>query len=137
MIEDLLDSHPRNIVRLILPRLVHDPLGADDPYVTAGEAAGPVARQTDVWSPTRSRGSTSTSTATAEHHVCGLVGALELRKRDSGVVLPHEDVIPAIVADRLAMMVAAQANLEPILLVYDGDRAASDVHRAGPGQPTR
>ncbi len=47
------------------------------------------------WSPTRSRASTSTSTATAEHQVCGLVGALELRKRDSGVILPHEGRDPS------------------------------------------
>ena len=42
------------------------------------------------------------------------------------MVLPHEDVIPAIVADRLAMMANAQANLEPILLVYDGDGATAE-----------
>lgn len=59
--------------------------------------------------------------------VCGIVGALDLRTRDTGVVLPHEDVIPGIVADRLAMMSASRANLEPILLVYDGAGSVNDV----------
>ncbi len=125
MIEDLLESHPRNIVRLILPRLVHDPLGADDPYVTAGKRLARWRRQTTLVTDPEP-GLYVYEYGDAEHQVCGVVGALELRKRDSGVVLPHEGVIPAIVADRLAMVVAAQANLEPILLVYDGDRAASE-----------
>ena len=52
------------------------------------------------------------------------------------MVLPHEDVIPAIVADRLAMMANAKANLEPILLVYDGDGATDEViARTRAGEP--
>jgi uncharacterized protein (DUF1015 family) len=125
MIEDLLASHPRNIVRLILPRLVHEPLGADDPYVTAGKRLARWRRQTTLVTDPEP-GLYVYEYGDAAHHVCGIVGALELRKRDSRVILPHEGVIPAIVADRLAMMVAAQANLEPILLVYDGDRSASE-----------
>jgi len=50
----------------------------------------------------------------------GLLAAVELRDPDAGVVLPHEDVMPGPVADRLELMRATQANLEPILLVYDG-----------------
>jgi uncharacterized protein (DUF1015 family) len=135
MIEDLLASHPRNIVRLILPRLVHEPLGADDPYVTAGKRLARWRRQTTLVTDPEP-GLYVYEYGAADHHVCGIVGSLELHRRDSGVILPHEDVIPAIVADRLAMMVAARANLEPILLVYDGDQAASDsIARAREGTP--
>lgn len=55
----------------------------------------------------------------------GLVGALELRDPADGVVLPHENTMAGPVADRLALMTATQANVEPIYLVYDGGGAAS------------
>ena len=57
----------------------------------------------------------------------GLVGAVELRDPDAGVILPHENTMAGPVADRLALMTATEANLEPIYLVYDGGGAASDV----------
>ena len=84
-----------------------------------------MARHSTPSSPIPSRGCTSTSTATRAPGRAGSIGALELGKRNRDMILPHEDVIPAIVADRLAMTVAAPANLEPILLVYDGDKATS------------
>ncbi|MEJ7629491.1 MAG: DUF1015 domain-containing protein [Nocardioidaceae bacterium] len=124
MIEDLLASHPRNIVRLILPRLVHEPLAADDPYIAAAKRLARWRRQTTLLTDSEP-GLYVYEYGDAAHRVCGIVAAVELHKPDSGVILPHEGVIPAIVADRLAMMVAARANLEPILLVYDGDETAS------------
>ncbi len=57
----------------------------------------------------------------------GLIGALKLPKDDSGPVLPHEDVVDAVVADRRALMHALGANPEPILLTYEGDGPASDL----------
>lgn len=50
----------------------------------------------------------------------GVIGALELRDPADGVVVPHEDVFAAAVADRLALMIATDAQLEPILLTADG-----------------
>ena len=50
----------------------------------------------------------------------GLLAAVGLRDPADRVVLPHEDVMPGPVADRLELMRATAANLEPILLVYDG-----------------
>ncbi len=126
MIESLLQSHPRNIVRLVLPRLVHEPLGSDDPYVTAARRLARWRAQT-VFVTEREPGLYVYEYGDATHRVCGLIGALQLPESSERVVLPHEDVIPAIVADRLAMVVAAPANLEPILLVYDGDPAASEA----------
>jgi uncharacterized protein (DUF1015 family) len=50
----------------------------------------------------------------------GLIGALRLTPPSDGVVLPHEDVMPEVVADRAALMRATAANLEPLLLSYRG-----------------
>jgi len=50
----------------------------------------------------------------------GLLAAVGLRDPSDGVILPHEDVMPGPVADRLELMRATSANLEPILLAYDG-----------------
>jgi uncharacterized protein (DUF1015 family) len=57
----------------------------------------------------------------------GLLGAVELRDPRDGVILPHENTMAGPVADRLALMEATQANVEPIYLVYDGGGAASTI----------
>jgi uncharacterized protein (DUF1015 family) len=66
----------------------------------------------------------------------GLLAAVELRDPGDHVVLPHEDVMPGPVADRLELMRATGANLEPILLVYDGggetDTVIDEVTRGAP-----
>ncbi|MCK8436350.1 DUF1015 domain-containing protein [Streptomyces sp. D2-8] len=51
----------------------------------------------------------------------GIIGALRVADPDEQVVLPHEDVMPHIVADRAALMRATSANLEPLLLTYRGN----------------
>lgn len=50
----------------------------------------------------------------------GLIGDVCLADPAQGIVLPHEDVMPGPVADRLALMGTTQANLEPIFLLYNG-----------------
>ncbi|MEU0674040.1 DUF1015 domain-containing protein [Streptomyces sp. NPDC006172] len=57
----------------------------------------------------------------------GLIGALRVSEPSAGVVLPHEDVMPHVVADRAALMRATYANLEPLLLTYHGDGTTADV----------
>lgn len=66
----------------------------------------------------------------------GMIAAVDLRDPAERVVLPHEDVMPGPVADRLELMRATDANLEPILLVVDGaaETAATVDHVAG-GEP--
>lgn len=63
----------------------------------------------------------------------GLIGAVELRPYDDGVILPHENTMAGPVADRLALMDATDANLEAIYLVYDGGGAASEATAHVPG----
>ncbi|MEV0631761.1 DUF1015 domain-containing protein [Nonomuraea wenchangensis] len=50
----------------------------------------------------------------------GLIGDVALTDPGQHVILPHEDVMPGPIADRLALMSTTQANLEPIFLLYDG-----------------
>ena len=59
----------------------------------------------------------------------GLVGAVELRDPDDGVILPHENTMAGPVADRLELMTATDSDLEPIYLVYDGGGPASSIAR--------
>lgn len=55
----------------------------------------------------------------------GIIGALHLSEPSEGVVLPHEDVMPHVVADRAGLMRATSANLEPLLLTYRGNGSAA------------
>ncbi|MFI7612017.1 DUF1015 family protein [Nonomuraea terrae] len=50
----------------------------------------------------------------------GLIGDVGLVDPGEHIVLPHEDVVPGPIADRLALMSTTQANLEPIFLLYEG-----------------
>lgn len=60
----------------------------------------------------------------------GLFGAVVWQPLDAGVILPHENVRPGPVEDRLALMRSMQANPEPIFLLYDGGGAASEISAA-------
>ena len=57
----------------------------------------------------------------------GVIGALRLSEPSDGVVLPHEDVMPHVVAERADLMRATSANLEPLLLSYRGNGSAADT----------
>ncbi len=54
----------------------------------------------------------------------GFIGAVALRDPAELVILPHEYTMPGPVADRLELMRAGEANIEPIFLMYEGGRAA-------------
>lgn len=71
----------------------------------------------------------------------GLIGGLGLCEPEAGVVLPHEDVLPGLVEDRLRLVSALRANLEPILLGYRGGpgpaQVIEDVAAGDPVQSVR
>jgi uncharacterized protein (DUF1015 family) len=132
----LRSTAPHNVVRLILPRDTNPGAGLDQTgrYRQAGE----------LFRGWRAESVLVTDAAPALYvyeqagavRQRGLIGALGLREPEERVVLPHEDVQPGPVADRLALMEACEANLEPILLVYDGGGAASSVvERTASGAP--
>lgn len=126
MVEELLNKHPHNIVRLIVPRMTNDPVGSANPYARAAKQLRRW-REHEVLLTDPEAALYVYEYGDAHYRVCGLVGALDLRKRTARVISPHEGVIPDIVADRLAMMTAARANLEPILLIYDGAGSTSGI----------
>ncbi len=123
--QELLAADPQNAVAVVLPRS----LAGENPYLAA-------ARRLDEWSATGLFAVDARPALyiyeirTADGGVTrGLLGAVELRDAADGVILPHEDTMAGPVADRLALMRATEANLEPIYLVYDGGGAASHVVR--------
>ncbi|QOV39291.1 DUF1015 domain-containing protein [Streptomyces ferrugineus] len=116
-------ADPHNIVRLILPQ-------AATPDARNEQAAKTLGR----W--------LSDGVLTADPEPClyvyeqrdgegmlqrGVIGALRLSEPSEGLVLPHEDVMPHVVADRAALMRATSANLEPLLLTYRGNGSAADT----------
>ncbi|MFI1440081.1 DUF1015 domain-containing protein [Streptomyces fructofermentans] len=113
-------ADPHNIVRLILPQAT-----------TASVRNEQAADTLDRW---LSEGVLTTDTEPGLYVYeqqgdgllqRGVIGALRLSEPSDGVVLPHEDVMPHVVADRAALMRATTANLEPLLLTYRGDGAAT------------
>lgn len=114
-------ADPHNIVRLILPQAatpsIRNEQAADtlDDWLAEGiltadpEPALYVYEQRD----------------TTGHLQRGVIGALRLSEPSEGVVLPHEDVMPHVVAERAALMRATYANLEPLLLTYRSDDSAT------------
>jgi uncharacterized protein (DUF1015 family) len=142
----LLERSAYNVVRLILPRHAWEglPLTPREPATgRAGPASayGSVAallsqwRSTGVLHPDDSRGLYVYEYAEQGVVIRGLVGCIGLYAPEERVVLPHEDVMPGPVLDRLELMGATRANLEPILLVYDGGGAASDIVEAAVASP--
>ncbi|MDQ2839191.1 MAG: DUF1015 domain-containing protein [Actinomycetota bacterium] len=123
----LIGGCPTNVVRLILPEQAEAALGDGDPYRGAqllldswlADAVLAVddAEALFVYEMSAADGSRTR----------GLLGAVELRDPADGVILPHENTMAGPVSDRLALMTATEANLEPIYLVYDGGGAASDL----------
>jgi len=114
---------PHNVVRLTLPR---DTAGPPAAYATAASTLASW-RSDGVLRPDPAPALYVYEERTADHVQRGLIGALGLSPAEDGIVLPHENTMAGPVADRLGLMTAVDADLEPIFLVYDGGGAASRV----------
>ena len=130
--QQLVDADPDNVVRIVLPEFD----GADDPYLSAAALfsswvdAGVLDVDAEptlyIYEMRTAPGEDADADPDVDGSVTrGLLGAVELRAPEDGVILPHENTMAGPVADRLALMEATEANLEPIYLVYDGGGAAS------------
>lgn len=110
----LLKLHPNNFVRLILAP------GGDEKYSAAAHTlrawidTGVLVEQTGesyyLYRTDHRSGSRTVSTA-------GLLGAVTLEELAGGSIHPHETTIAGPKADRLALMKATSANLEPLWFV--------------------
>jgi uncharacterized protein (DUF1015 family) len=126
---ELLQSDPDNAVAVILP----DPTPAG-----YAEAAARLARWVEdgLYTVDAQPALYVYELRDGGHATRGLVGAVELRDAADGVILPHENTMAGPVADRLELMTATGADLEPIYLVYEGGGAASQLLRTVDAQPT-
>jgi uncharacterized protein (DUF1015 family) len=121
----LLAADPDNAVSVILPETAD----GSDPYLAAAARIEAWVRS-GLWSVDGAPAIYVYEMAAADGSVTrGLVGAVELRDPADGVILPHENTMAGPVADRLGLMSATEANLEPIYLVYDGGGFASELVR--------
>jgi uncharacterized protein (DUF1015 family) len=125
ILDHLRAADPHNVVRLILPGEDADASKAAAGLLREWLSAGVLIRDRmaslyiyeqsglDVASPWLQR---------------GIIGLVRLGSPDSAGILPHEGVMPGLVAGRRELMAATQANLEPIFLIYDGEQpsAAAD-----------
>ncbi|MGI5351483.1 DUF1015 family protein [Streptomyces sp. CA-250714] len=127
-------ADPYNIVRLILPQ-------AEDPTTRHHKAAETLGRwQADgVLSRDPQPALYVYEQRKGELLQRGLIGALRLSAPEEGVVLPHEEVIDEVVADRADLMREMAANPEPLLLSYRGNGtrtgATAVIERATLGPP--
>ena len=128
-VRTLEQANRRNIVRLILSRRFERPYLAVRDRLQKWRDKGALRADDE---PTLYVYEYTAEQAT----VRGLIGLVGLRTEDEGVVLPHEDVMPAPVEDRTVLMRTTETNLEPILLVHEGtDRLAELVDDATRSAP--
>ncbi|MFB8270334.1 DUF1015 family protein [Streptomyces sp. NPDC055955] len=113
-------ADPHNIVRLILPQAV-------SPDTRNALAADTLRRwlSEGILAPDESPALYVYEQRGGDHLQRGVIGALRLSEPSEGVVLPHEDVMPHVVADRAGLMRATAANLEPLLLTYRSEGNAT------------
>jgi uncharacterized protein (DUF1015 family) len=136
---DLETADPHNIVRLILPRPEPDDSGdrpdRDTRYRHAARLLTDWQRE-GVLAPDPEAALYVYEQRAEGLLQRGLIGSLAVSGREAGVVLPHEDVMPRPVADRVGLMRTTKANLEPLLLTYRGHGGAAGViERTVLGEP--
>jgi uncharacterized protein (DUF1015 family) len=129
---ELEQADPHNVVRLILPR--DDESSPGNGYRRAAEALRRW-RAEGVLRPDPVPALYVYEMEDAGIQTRGLIGALALARPEAGIVLPHEDTMAGPVADRLALTVATEANLESIYLVYDGGGPTTEIVASYGGRP--
>ena len=127
ILENLRAADPHNVVRLILPGEGADASQAAASLLREWLSAGVLIRdrmpalylyeQADEASSWLQR---------------GIISLVRLGSAETAGILPHEGVMPGLVADRKALMAATRANLEPIFLIYDGEGAGTRPDEAAP-----
>lgn len=108
-------SDPHNAVRLILPQASD----AGDPYATASATLAAWRDQgvlvVDELPTLTVYRMTAERPGGGTHHTIGVIGALGLPERPGvGDILLHERTLPKARSDRLALLRATRANLDPI-----------------------
>lgn len=118
-LDALLAASPYNVVRLILPAISLDAHAAGEvaaerlgSWLSSGVLAPDPEPALYVYE--------QSGPGFTQRGLIGLVGV------GTPGILPHEGVIPGVVTGRRELMQATRANLEPILLVYNGGKSGAD-----------
>ena len=139
--EALHRRHPHNAIRLILGEDLAGDDARENRYArSARYFAEWVAKGVLLRDPTQAfylSQQTFQDPAGGERTRTGLTAAVRLEPYGSGVVFPHEETFARPKEDRLRLMRAMAANLEQILVLYDGPadpvrRLLDGVARTGP-----
>jgi len=131
-LDELQAAEPHNIVRLILPGLGLDVIGASPSEPVPGSAESVTGANALAAGRLRdwlAAGVLATDPEPALYIYeqngpgwlqRGLIGLVAVGSPDFAGVLPHEGVMQGPVTGRRKLMMATRANLEPIFLVYNG-----------------
>ena len=126
-LEHLRAADPHNVVRLILPGEAADASQAAAVLLRAWLSAGVLIRDRMPALYLYEQAGAGSSWLQR-----GIIGLVRLGSPESAGILPHEGVLPGLVAGRRELMAATEANLEPILLIYDGEPTAGGAATASP-----
>jgi uncharacterized protein (DUF1015 family) len=122
ILEHLRAADPHNVVRLILPGEDADATRTAASRLREWLSAGVLIR--DRMPALYVYEQADQASSWLQRGIISLVG---LGSPDTAGILPHEGVMPGLVADRRKLMAATRANLEPIFLIYDGEQAGADA----------
>ena len=126
-LEHLRAADPHNVVRLILPGEAADASQAAAGLLRAWLSAGVLIRDRMPALYLYEQAGAGSSWLQR-----GIIGLVRLGSPESAGILPHEGVLPGLVADRRELMAATQANLEPIFLIYDGEPTVGGAATVSP-----
>jgi uncharacterized protein (DUF1015 family) len=115
------NKHPYNVIRLILNRPKKNDTNADQPYVRAGDFLDRwLAQRILIQDPVpafylyRQR-----YLLESEYKECtGLVARVRVVDFSEGVVLPHEDIMPKPLEDRMKLLEHTRTNLSTVYTLY-------------------
>ena len=127
ILEHLRAADPHNVVRLILPGADADASRAAATLLREWLSAGVLIRDRMPALYVYEQADEASSWLQR-----GIISLVRLGSPETAGILPHEGVMPGLVADRRELMAATQANLEPIFLIYDGEGAGTPADEAGP-----
>ena len=125
ILDHLRAADPHNVVRLILPGEGVDASQAAASLLREWLSAGVLIRDRMAALYLYEQADAASSWLQR-----GIIGLVRLGSPESAGILPHEGVMPGLVAGRRELMAATQANLEPIFLIYDGEQAGDGEETA-------
>lgn len=133
------DSHPHNVIRLILGKSSEKDTDADNPHTRAAAyyrqwLADGVLRRDPA--PAFYLTSVEFPFESSSRIRFGLIARVGLEPFEKGIVLPHERTYSAVKTERLGLMKACHTNFSPIFSIYpDQGKVLASLQQAAAGLP--